>query len=179
MKRLIFILPLIVFIAMVGFFAVGLTLNPRHLPSPLIGKPAPEFTLPRLKAPEETIEMSDLKGKVSLVNVWATWCANCLREHPVLMHIAKHSDVPLYGMDYKDERGAALEWLKRLGDPYAANAYDADGRVGLDWGVYGAPETFLLDRNGIIRHKQVGEMTLKDWQESFQPLIRELKAAQG
>ena len=179
MKKLLFLLPLSVFVLLVGFFAAGLQYDPSRVPSPLIGKSAPEFSLPRLESADQTIGTSDLRGKVALLNVWATWCAACRDEHPVLMRIARGGEVPIYGLDYKDKRQDALVWLARLGDPYSASAFDEAGRVGIDWGVYGTPETFLLDRNGIVRYKHIGPLTWNVWERTLLPMIRELKSERG
>lgn len=179
MKRLLFFVPVGLFVVLVGFFAVGLSMDPKVLPSPLIGKPAPVFSLPLLKTPDRMIQTSDLKGQVTLLNVWATWCAACAQEHATLVQIAKSGVVPIYGLDYKDSREKALVWLKERGDPYVASAFDADGRVAIDWGVYGAPETFVLDRNGIVRYKHVGPLTPAFWTQTLLPMIRELKDNKG
>ncbi len=168
-------LPLIVFGLLVALLGVGLTLNPREVPSPLIDKPAPAFALPRLHAPEQVFASDDLRGQVSLLNVWASWCSGCRQEHPLLVQLVRETDVPLYGLNYKDTRPAALRWLKNYGDPYAATAFDQDGRVGIDYGVYGVPETYVIDRHGIIRYKQIGPITDKVLRDEILPLVQTLR----
>jgi cytochrome c biogenesis protein CcmG/thiol:disulfide interchange protein DsbE len=170
-----FLIPLVVFIVMVGFLAIGLTLDPREVPSPFIGKPAPAFTLPQVADAAKTLSPADFKGQVALVNVWASWCVSCRQEHPVLLELAKRKLVPIYGLNYKDERQDALGWLDQFGDPYTASAFDADGRVGINWGVYGVPETFVIDRLGIIRHKHTGPVTPEVLETTLLPLIRQLQ----
>jgi cytochrome c biogenesis protein CcmG/thiol:disulfide interchange protein DsbE len=174
-----YLVPLAVFLALAGLLFKGLSLNPREVPSPLIGKPAPAFSLPRLKSPDATFSDADLKGKVSLVNVWATWCGACRAEHPVLVELAKSGRVSMYGLNYKDDRTEALRWLQLYGDPYLANAFDADGRVAIDWGVYGAPETFVVDSQGIIRHKHIGPLTVEIVRDEILPLVEQLQANSG
>ena len=174
-----YLLPLGVFLVLVGFLAVGLRLNPREVPSPLINKSAPPFELPSLKKPDESIGLADLKKEVSLFNVWASWCVSCRHEHPLLVELSRQQLLPIYGLNYKDQREDALRWLRTLGDPYTASAFDHDGRVGIDWGVYGVPETFVVDHNGVIRHKHTGPITKRAWQETILPLIRELQAEKG
>jgi cytochrome c biogenesis protein CcmG/thiol:disulfide interchange protein DsbE len=174
-----FILPAALFAVLVIFLAVGLSLDPSRVPSPLIGKAAPEFRLPALKDSEGEFSNEDLKGQVSLLNVWATWCVACRQEHPQLVELARTNELPIYGLNYKDERDKALQWLDEFGDPYAANAYDADGQVGIDWGVYGAPETFVVDADGVIRYKHIGPLTDRDINETILPLVRELRNSRG
>ena len=152
MKKLKFLLPLGIFLALAAFLLVGLGLNPLEVPSPLIGKPAPTFDLPRLDDPGQRVRREDLIGKVWMLNVWASWCAACRDEHPYLVEMAKRKIVPIYGLDYKNTRAAEQQTLSRFGDPYVASLFDADGRVGIDWGVYGVPETFIIDKAGVIRH---------------------------
>ncbi|RKZ61282.1 MAG: DsbE family thiol:disulfide interchange protein [Gammaproteobacteria bacterium] len=159
-------MPLIIFTVLVIFLAVGLTLNPREVPSPLIGKPAPEFELPLLLK-EGSFSNKDLIGHVTLINVWASWCFACRQEHEVVKHLSRQG-VRIIGLNYKDEASDAKQWLAKLGNPYQAIAADRDGRIAIDWGVYGAPETFLIDRQGIIRHKVIGP--LSD-QEKFDALM--------
>ena len=170
-----FLIPLIVFLVLVGFLAVGLGLKPSEVPSPLIGKPAPEFSLPKLSEPDKKFSPADMKGQVWLLNVWASWCVACKQEHPVLMELAKLNLVPIVGLDYKDQRDPALEFLRRGGDPYLLSAVDESGRVGIDYGVYGVPETFLIDKEGIIRYKHIGPITPKSLQETILPLVAQLK----
>jgi cytochrome c biogenesis protein CcmG/thiol:disulfide interchange protein DsbE len=174
-----YLLPLGVFIALVVLLGVGLSLNPRLVPSPLVGKPLPDFTLATLRSPDKTLARKDLTGKVSLLNAWATWCVECRREHPVLVAIAAEGQVPVYGLNYKDQRADALQWLQRLGDPYVASAFDADGRVGLDLGVYGLPETFLVDERGMIVYKHIGPISREIWESDFLPVIEGLRSGSG
>lgn len=169
-------IPLGVFVVLVGFLAVGLKLDPREVPSPLIDKPAPDFRLSELHAAERVLSPADLKGQVWLLNVWASWCVACRQEHPLLVEFSRTGEVPIYGLNYKDKRGDALVWLERLGNPYTASLMDADGRVGIDYGVYGVPETFVIDREGVIRYKQIGPLTPEVLRETVLPLVRELRA---
>lgn len=171
-----FIVPLAVFGLMVMVFWLGLGRDPSVVPSPLIGKPAPTFSLPRLDDPSQTLGDDVLRGQVSLVNVWGTWCVGCRQEHNTLLAIAASGEVPIYGLNWKDDSLQARAWLARLGNPYAATAVDADGRVAIDWGVYGAPETFLIDAQGTVVYKHIAPLTLEIWQRDFMPIIRELKA---
>lgn len=172
-----YLLPLAVFLVLVVFLGIGLTLDPREVPSPFIGKPAPAFTLPQVADPAKTLSPEDLKGQVYLFNVWASWCVSCREEHPVLLELARRRVVTVYGLNYKDERADAEAWLERFGNPYAASAFDADGRVGIDWGVYGVPETFVVDRQGIIRYKQTGPLTQEIVENKLLPLIRQLQGS--
>ena len=174
-----YLMPLAVFLALAGLLYKGLSLDPRKVPSPLIDKPAPAFSLTRLKQPQATLGSEDLKGKVSLFNVWATWCVACRSEHPVLMQLAESGRVAIYGLNYKDDREEAKRWLVRYGDPYIANAFDGDGRVGIDWGVYGTPETFIVDQQGIIRHKHIGPLTVDVVRDEILPLVEKLEAGSG
>ncbi len=172
MKR--FILPLVAFGALVLFLAVGLRLNPREIPSPFIGKPAPAFTLTQLNEPAQTISPRDMAGKVWLLNVWASWCVSCRQEHPVLMDFARQGVVPILGLNYKDGRSDGIDWLQQFGNPYQLSAFDNDGRVGIDYGVYGVPETFVIDKRGIVRMKHVGPLTPQVIADKLVPLIKEL-----
>jgi cytochrome c biogenesis protein CcmG/thiol:disulfide interchange protein DsbE len=174
-----YLLPLALFLSMAGLLYRGLSIDPRVVPSPLVGQAAPSFALARLEDPAATVSTADLKGQVSLLNVWATWCVSCRAEHAVLMQLAQTGQVAIYGLNYKDERPAALRWLQEFGDPYRANAFDADGRVGIDWGVYGTPETFVIDKRGVIRHKHIGPMTWEAVQQDILPLVRQLQAERG
>jgi len=174
MKR--FLLPLAVFLVLVVFLAIGLRLNPHEVPSPLIGKPAPAFRVPTLAEPGKTIGRDDLVGKVWLLNVWASWCVSCREEHPLLVDLSKRGLVPIYGLNYKDAREDAQRWLREMGDPYVASAYDREGRVGIDYGVYGVPETFVIDQAGVIRYKHIGPVTPAALESKILPLIRELDA---
>jgi cytochrome c biogenesis protein CcmG/thiol:disulfide interchange protein DsbE len=178
-KSIRYLLPLALFLALAALLYVGLGLDPRKVPSPLIDKPAPQFSLTRLKDPAATLGSTDLAGKVTLLNVWATWCVACRSEHPVLMQLARTGQVDIYGLNYKDERPKAIEWLQRFGDPYLANAFDADGRVGIDWGVYGTPETFVIDRQGVIRHKHIGPLTVEIVRDEILPLVKRLQEETG
>jgi len=172
-----FLLPLALFLVLVGFLAVGLRLKPRELPSPLIGKAAPEFRLPQLHAADRSLTPADLRGEVWLLNVWASWCVSCRAEHPVLLDLARRKAVTIVGLDYKDERDAGQSWLARNGDPYLLSAFDGDGRAGMDYGVYGVPETFVIDRTGVIRYKHVGPLTDAILNEKILPLVKELGGA--
>lgn len=171
------LLPLAIFVILVVFLAIGLTLDPREVPSPFIGKSAPAFALSQVVDETKTLNVADLKGRVSLLNVWASWCASCRQEHPVLLELAKRALLPIYGLDYKDDRDQAKAWLSHFGDPYTASAFDPDGKVGLDWGVYGVPETFVIDKQGFIRHKHTGPLTEKALAEEILPLVSRLQDA--
>jgi cytochrome c biogenesis protein CcmG/thiol:disulfide interchange protein DsbE len=174
MKR--YLLPLGVFIVLVGFLAVGLQLDPRKVPSPFIDKPAPAFTLPLLATPDKTLSPQDLLGQVWLLNVWASWCVACQEEHPLLVDLSKTGEVKLYGLNYKDKRDNALAWLARHGDPYLQSLSDTEGLVGIDYGVYGVPETFVIDKTGVIRHKHIGPVTPEVLRDTILPLVRKLGA---
>jgi cytochrome c biogenesis protein CcmG/thiol:disulfide interchange protein DsbE len=174
MKGLKFILPLVVFVVLVGFLAAGLKLDPREVPSPLIGKPAPGFALTRLDDAGKTIRREDMLGKVWMLNVWASWCAACRDEHPHLVAFARTKVMPVIGLNYKDTRPDGLGWLARFGDPYDASLFDQDGRVGIDFGVYGVPETFIIDKQGVIRFKQIGPVTPTIIETRIMPLLKEL-----
>jgi cytochrome c biogenesis protein CcmG/thiol:disulfide interchange protein DsbE len=176
-RYLRYLVPLAIFLVLAGFLFRGLSLDPKLVPSPLVGKPMPAFSLPRLQDADATLGDADIRGKVSILNIWATWCGSCRAEHEVLLLLAQRNKANIYGLNYKDERAAAQRWLQQLGDPYVANAFDADGRVGIDWGVYGAPETFIIDRQGIIRHKHVGPLTVEILNEQILPLIDELQSS--
>jgi len=168
-------IPLVLFLGLLVFLAIGLGHDPHEVPSPLIDKPAPAFQLPQLKEPSKTFSVQEMQGKVWLLNVWASWCISCRDEHPWLLEYARTGAVPIYGFNLKDRREDALAWLGELGDPYVLSVSDLDGRVGIDFGVYGAPETFLIDRNGVIRFKQVGPITPEIWQKIILPKVKELK----
>lgn len=169
-------LPALVFGALVAFFVVGLERDPSYVPSPLIGKPAPHFELPTLSDAEQLMSLDDLRGRVTLLNVWATWCVGCRQEHALLVEVGESGVVPIYGLDWKDDREAARAWLETLGNPYQATAFDETGRVAIDWGVYGAPETFLLDADTTVLYKHVGPLTRQIWEQEFLP---RLQAARG
>lgn len=171
------LIPLAIFIALVVFLGIGLTLNPREIPSPLIDKPAPAFNLPQLHQPEAQLKLADMAGKVWLLNVWASWCVACREEHPVLIDFAKRGVLPIIGLNYKDKRSDALSWLQQFGDPYTLSIVDAEGRVGIDYGVYGVPETFLIDGKGRIRHKHIGPVTPEVMEKEILPRIKELQGA--
>ena len=175
MKR--YLLPLLVFVVMAGFLAIGLKLDPKEVPSPLIGKPAPGFDLPQLAAPDKRLAAQDLRGQVWLLNVWASWCVACQQEHPLLVELSKTGRVKLYGLNYKDKRDDALGWLRRYGDPYLQSVSDTDGLVGIDYGVYGVPETFVIDKQGVIRHKQIGPVTAESLRDTLLPLVAQLEQA--
>lgn len=177
MKR--FIVPLGVFVALLGFLWVGLRLNPREVPSPLIGKPAPAFSLAQLHLPERRIGTADMAGQVWILNVWAAWCVACRQEHPLLMEMARMKLAPIVGLNYKDVRDDAIANLQRSGDPYVVSAFDQDGRVGIDYGVYGVPETFVIDKRGVIRHKQIGILTPDVLTGTIVPLIEKLNKESG
>ena len=175
MKKLITFLPLILFLVLVVFLKIGLSRDPRALPSQFIDKPAPEFSVPTLLDENKIMTQADLKGEVSLLNFWASWCPTCLGEHDVLMEISRQSDVVIFGVDYKDERTDGQRWVNERGDPYRAIAFDSEGEVGIDWGVTATPETFVLDKQGIVRYKHVGAITWQDWKQTIEPLIEKLK----
>ncbi len=173
MKRF---LPVIVFAVLVAFLAIGLKLDPREVPSPLVNKPAPAFKLPLLAQPEAMLTPADLRGKVWLLNVWASWCVSGRVEHPLLVELAKTGTVPISGLNYKYKRPEAMQWLRERGDPYLQSLSDTDGRVGIDYGVYGVPETFVIDREGVIRYKQIGPLTPEALRDTILPLVRKLGA---
>ncbi len=169
-----FLVPLGLFLVLAVFLAIGLNRDPREVPSPLIGKPAPAFKLEQLADPAQTFSPEDMKGKVWLLNVWASWCVSCRQEHPLLVEFAKRGIAPLVGLDYKDARPDGLGWLRQFGNPYMLSAYDADGRVGIDYGVYGVPETYLIDKAGVIRYKHIGPITEEALAKKIVPMVAEL-----
>ena len=171
-----YIVPLILFIVLAVFLAMGLKLNPRDIPSPLIDKPAPIFSLPVLSNPQQKLTNQDLKGQVWLLNVWASWCGSCRSEHPIFNQLAEMNAVTIVGLNYKDEPQAARQWLAQLGNPYNVSIMDIEGRTGIDYGVYGVPETFIIDKKGMIRYKFTGPVTASDVNEIFLPMISQLKA---
>jgi cytochrome c biogenesis protein CcmG/thiol:disulfide interchange protein DsbE len=175
MKALRWTIPFGIFVILVAFLWVGLSRDPREVPSPLIGKPAPTFRLSKLQAPGETLSPADLKGSVWLLNVWASWCVSCRVEHPLLVQLAQENVVPVYGLDYKDKPDDGLAWLAQHGNPYTASIVDRDGHVGIDYGVYGVPETFVIDKMGVIRYKQIGPLTDEALQDKILPLVRQLQ----
>ena len=174
MKRLRFIVPLALFLVIAGFLAAGLKLDPREVPSPLIGKPAPAFALARLDDATLSIKRDDMLGKVWMLNVWASWCVTCREEHPHLLALSRSKQLPILGLNYKDKRKDGLDWLAQFGDPYDASVFDADGRVGIDFGVYAVPETFVMDKRGVIRFKHIGAVTPQIIETRIVPLLREL-----
>lgn len=166
-----YIALVIAFAILIGIFALGLGRDPRKLPSALLDKPAPEYALPNVRDPSATVGSADYAGQMVLVNIWATWCAGCRQEHDYLLELAARNEIPIYGIDWRDQRPEAIRWLEQLGDPYVNSAYDEDGRVGIDWGVYGAPETFLVGADGNVLYKHIGPMDESVWQREFQPRI--------
>lgn len=174
-----YLLPIGIVLGLMGILAIGLTLDPRKLPSPLIGKPAPAYQLPRLHQPDRLISQKELLGQIHLVNVWASWCVACREEHAQIKQLAQDYQLPIIGLNYKDTRTQALNWLQQFGDPYQAIAVDADGKVGIDWGVYGVPETFIIDRRGHIRYKHVGPIKPDDINGTLLPVIRQLSQENG
>ncbi|MCC6534295.1 MAG: DsbE family thiol:disulfide interchange protein [Burkholderiales bacterium] len=173
-KALRYLAPLAIFLAIAFFLWRGLALNPREVPSPLIGKQVPAFTVPLLDDSAKTLSDADLRGKVYLLNVWGSWCVSCREEHPVLVELAKKGTIPLYGLNWKDKHEDASAWLARYGDPYIASGVDRDGKVAIDFGVYGAPETYLVDREGIIRFKQTGPLTWQIIEQKIMPLVAKM-----
>ena len=174
MKYLKFLIPMGIFLVLVLFLGAGLKLDPKEVPSPLIGKPAPAFALARLDDPAQTIRRDDLLGQVWMLNVWASWCVACRQEHPLLVEFAKSKMLPIYGLNYKDQPVAGQKWLADFGNPYTASLSDLDGRVGIDFGVYGVPETFIMDRQGVVRFKQIGPVTPEVIRTKIEPLVRQL-----
>jgi cytochrome c biogenesis protein CcmG/thiol:disulfide interchange protein DsbE len=167
-----YLVPLAIFVAIGALFYVGLDRNPNAVSSPLVGKPVPTFSLPSVTDPEQIVSSTSLAGRVSLVNVWGTWCVECRHEHEFLLSLAK-AGVPIYGLNVRDERAAAIDWLTRLGNPYVSSGFDPDSRVAIDWGVTGAPETFLISSDGTILHRHISPLTYRVWQQDFLPLLRE------
>jgi cytochrome c biogenesis protein CcmG/thiol:disulfide interchange protein DsbE len=176
-KSIKFLTPLIIFLALAVLLFYGLGTNPREVPSPLVGKPAPKFSLPALRDPGRTVSNADLEGRISLVNVWASWCISCRAEHQELMRLSREEkDIQILGLNWKDDAGDATRMLQMYGNPYLVTAFDPDNKVGIDWGVYGAPETFVVDPHGIIRHKRIGPIDTKVWEQTLRPLVQEIKA---
>ena len=169
-----FLVPIAVFVAIGLLLAYALTRDPKMIPSPLIGKPLPAFALTDLHKPNQAVTSESLRGKVYLLNVWASWCVACRDEHPLLVELARLKAVPIIGLNYKDKRGDALGWLAQLGNPYTMSLADSDGRVGIELGVYGVPETFVIDKTGVIRYKHIGPISPDDWRDKIAPLLREL-----
>jgi len=166
-----YLAPLIVFAISIPIFMVGLQRDPTALPSPFIDKPAPQFELPNLADLSQTVSSADYAGQTVLVNVWATWCVGCRQEHDFLKRLSQENSLPIYGLNWRDQREEALAWLQQLGDPYVASGFDADGRAGIDWGVYGAPETFLIAKDGRVMHKHLGPLDRSVWERDFVPRI--------
>jgi len=171
-----FIWPFVIFVTLAGFLFVGLGLNPREVPSPLVDKPAPVFNTAQLHEPSLRFSPQDMKGKVWLFNVWASWCVSCRVEHPVLLALSHKNIVPIYGLNYKDKPGDGMAWLQEFGNPYVLSATDREGRIGIDYGVYGVPETYVIDKQGVIRYKQIGPVTQQSLREKILPLVAELQA---
>lgn len=167
-----FYLPLLAFGALIAMFVIGLNLDPSRIPSPLLQHPAPEFELPSLQDPAVTVGSADYADRMALVNIWATWCPGCRQEHGFLLELADEGLIPIFGLNWRDDRAAAMQWLQTLGNPYFAIGFDVDGRVGIDWGAYGAPETFLVDANGIVIHKHIAPLTREIWERDFVPLLQ-------
>lgn len=171
-----YLVPLVIFVILVGFLAVGLGLKPHEIPSPLINKPAPAFNLPLLDTPQQRLSVQDMRGKVWILNVWASWCVACRIEHPVLVEFSKTGVVPIYGLNYKDKRDDAIGWLTKFGNPYTRSLSDTEGLVGIDFGVYGVPETFVIDKQGVIRLKQIGPVTPEVLRDEIIPMVKKLNA---
>jgi len=170
-----FLIPLVLFVVLVIFLAIGLNRDPHEVPSPLINKLAPSFSIPQLAEPNKTFSPTSMQGQVWVLNVWASWCVACREEHPVLVELAKSQMAPIIGLDYKDKREEALAMLSRQGNPYVLSAFDADGRVGINYGVYGVPETYVIDKAGVIRFKHIGPLTSDLLNQKIYPLLGELK----
>jgi len=176
-KSLKSLTPLVLFLALAALLFYGLKLDPRKVPSPLVGKPAPTFSLPALQDPSRMVSDADFKGKISLVNVWASWCVSCRAEHEELMKLSREEqDVQILGLNWKDDPNDATRMLRTFGDPYVVSAFDPDNKVGIHWGVYGAPETFVVDAKGIIRYKHIGPIDRQVWEQTLRPLVQEIKA---
>ena len=166
-----FLVPVGILAVLVGFFVIGLQKDPGEIRSPLIGKAAPDFELASLADPARRVGTASFAGKPWLLNVWATWCGGCRQEHGTLLAISRDGRIPMVGLNWRDDRALALQWLSQLGDPYHSVAFDPDGRVAIDWGVYGAPETFLIGADGKVLHKRIGPLTLELWRRDFVPLL--------
>lgn len=171
-----FAIPLGIFALMVGLLGYGLTLDPKKVPSPLIDKAAPDFTLSRLHRPEIQISNNDFMGQVWVLNVWASWCVSCRAEHVVITRLAEMNLSPIVGLNYKDQPADAKRWLRQLGDPYAVSLMDSDGRVGIDWGVYGVPETFVIGKDGLIKYKHIGPVTNESLEADIIPVLKQLQS---
>ncbi len=166
-----FLAPLGVFIVLIVVFSIGLLRDPTELPSTFLDRSQPGFDLPTLKNPDQRVTSGDYSGRSVLVNVWATWCVGCRQEHDFLMQLAENRVIPIYGINWRDRRPDALRWLEQYGDPYVASGFDEDGRVAVDWGVYGAPETFLISPEGIVLYKHLGPLSTEVWQQEFVPRL--------
>jgi len=175
MKRLLFLLPLAVFLGMSVYFAIGLTKDPRIIPSALIDQPVPDFDLPPLRPGKLGLASVNLKGQVAIVNVFASWCVPCRAEHPLWMKLSEVGEVPIHGINWKDQRKAAVNWLTELGDPYSRVGFDGENKVGVEWGVYGVPETYVIDREGRIRYKHVGPLFKETYSQVIEPLLKDLR----
>jgi cytochrome c biogenesis protein CcmG, thiol:disulfide interchange protein DsbE len=171
-----YLIPFIVFIALALLLGIGLTLNPREVPSPFVGKPAPQFSQVQLHNPQTSFSPTELHGKVWLLNVWASWCVSCRAEHEVITHLANNHPWPVVGLNYKDERADAIAWLRQFKDPYYLSVHDYEGDIGIDWGVYGVPETFIIDRKGIVRYKHIGPVTMESLRDTLLPLLQQLES---
>jgi cytochrome c biogenesis protein CcmG/thiol:disulfide interchange protein DsbE len=174
-RRLAFLLPVVLFVVVAVGLGIGLTRNPQEIPSALIGQPVPEFALPPVQGRALGLSSVDLQGEVSLVNVFASWCTACRYEHPLFMQLEEDGVVPIHGLNYKDRPADAAKWLDDLGDPYTRTGADLDGRVGIEWGVYGVPETFVISRDGVIAHKHIGPVSPRDLEQTILPLIERLR----
>lgn len=170
-----FLIPLVLFLGLVVFLAIGLNRDPHEVPSPLINKAAPAFEVSQLTEPNKTFSPESMKGQVWVLNVWASWCVACREEHPVLVELAKSQIAPVIGLDYKDKREDALAMLAKQGNPYVLSAFDGNGRVGIDYGVYGVPETYIIDKAGVIRFKHIGPLTMDLLNQKIYPMLSELK----
>jgi cytochrome c biogenesis protein CcmG/thiol:disulfide interchange protein DsbE len=175
MKRLLLFVPVALFALVSVYFAIGLQRDPSRIPPTLIDQPAPAFDLPPIEGREAGFSTDDLKGKVSMVNIFASWCVACVYEQPTLVEIQQSGGPPIYGLAWKDEPGATAQWLDRQGDPFTAVGDDADGRVAIDFGVTGAPETYVIDKQGRVRYKHVGVIMPADWRNTLGPLVAELE----
>jgi len=173
-RKLKILIPFIIFLIIAVVLGRGLKLHPRRIPSALLDKPAPHINLDTVYEKGHRLTNRDFIGQVSLLNVWATWCTACQAEHPVLMEIAKTRNVVILGLDYKDDMTKAREWLSHLGDPFQLIGFDQNGKTAIDWGVYGTPETFVIDKQGIIRYKHVGALTMQVWEDELLPLVERL-----
>lgn len=173
-----YLIPLIAFAILIPIFVIGLGKDPSRLPSPFINKPAPQFELPSLTDPTKTVGSASYENDMAILNVWATWCVGCRQEHPFLMQLAGTGEIPIYGLNWRDNFSEAQRFLQQLGNPYVDSGFDQDGRVGIDWGVYGAPETFLIGADGTVLFKQLGPLNRNLWEQNFVPLIEAARKPQ-